>query len=84
MWRLWSGRDVDFYWPEHRFVLEVDGYRFHSTRSAFERDRRKDSDLRAAGVQTMRTTWRQVDREALMVVARLAQELAWAARSPRQ
>lgn len=77
------GYEVDFYWPAHRFVLEVDGYRFHSTRRAFEHDRRKDSALRAAGVQTMRTTWRQVDREALMVVAHLAQGLAWAAPSAR-
>lgn len=75
------GFEVDFYWPEHRFVLEVDGYRYHSTRRAFEHDRRKDAVLRAAGIQTMRTTWLQIDREALMVVANLAQGLVLAAGS---
>ena len=50
-----AGYEVDFFWPQHRFALEVDGYRFHSARGAFERDRRKDNDLRRAGVRTMRT-----------------------------
>jgi hypothetical protein len=31
--------EVDFLWPDHRLVVEVDGYAFHSHRGSFERDR---------------------------------------------
>ena len=74
------GYEVDFYWRAERFVLEIDGFRFHSTRRAFEHDRRKDAALRAAGVTTMRVTWRQIEDEPLAVIARIAQAMAWSAR----
>jgi very-short-patch-repair endonuclease len=70
-----AGYEVDFFWPQHRFALEVDGYRFHSARGAFERDRRKDNDLRRAGVRTMRTTWWQVAEDSYALVADLAREV---------
>lgn len=74
------GYEVDFHWRAERFVLEIDGFRFHSTRRAFEHDRRKDAALRAAGVTTMRVTWRQIEDEPLAVIARIAQAMAWSAR----
>jgi very-short-patch-repair endonuclease len=74
------GYEVDFYWRAERFVLEVDGFRFHSTRRAFEHDRRKDAALRAAGIDVMRGTWRQLEQEPYAVVARVAQALAWCAK----
>jgi len=43
------GHERDAFWPEHRLVLEVDGYAAHGTRAAFEADRRRDQDLVAAG-----------------------------------
>lgn len=73
------GYEVDFYWADERFVLEVDGFRFHSTRRAFEHDRRKHADLRAAGLEPMRVTWRQIEHEPLAVVVRMARAMA---RSP--
>ncbi|MGH8299964.1 MAG: endonuclease domain-containing protein [Steroidobacteraceae bacterium] len=73
------GFEVDFRWPAQRLVLEVDGYRFHSTRRAFEHDRRKDSTLQTHGIATIRVTWRQLRSEPLAVVARIAQALAWLA-----
>ena len=69
------GYEVDFYWPSQHLVLEVDGYRFHHTRRAFEHDRRKDAILQAAGIAAMRVTWRQITREPLGFVTRLAQAL---------
>ena len=69
------GYEVDFYWAREHFVLEVDGFRFHSTRRAFEHDRRKDADLRAAGVETMRVTWRQMGRKPFAIVARMARAM---------
>jgi very-short-patch-repair endonuclease len=69
------GYEVDFFWRAERFVLEFDGFRFHSTRRAFEHDRRKDAALRAAGVATVRVTWDQLQHEPHAVLARLAQAL---------
>ena len=61
--------EVDFVWRAERLVVEVDGYAFHSSRSSFERDRRRDADLAAIGIRVMRATWRQItsEREALAV-----------------
>jgi predicted transcriptional regulator of viral defense system len=60
-----SGRtySVDFLWPDHRVVLETDGHAYHRTRSAVERDRRREADLVTAGLRVLRSTWRQVARE---------------------
>jgi very-short-patch-repair endonuclease len=68
--------EVDLLWDASRLVVEVDGYAFHSTRSAFERDRRRDAELHAIGYRVLRVTWRQIadDREAL--VATLAGAIA--------
>ena len=54
------GYQVDFLWRAQRLVLEIDGYRFHSTRAAFERGRAKGAKLAAAGLSVMRATWRQL------------------------
>lgn len=68
--------EVDFYWRRRRLVLEADGGRFHRTRAAIERDRRKEAELVRAGNRVLRCTWLQVEREpepvALMVLAALA------------
>jgi very-short-patch-repair endonuclease len=53
--------EVDFLWPEHRLVVEVDGFAFHSTRAAFERDRDR-------ALQAVRITWRQLVEEPEAVV----------------
>ncbi len=70
------GYEVDFLWPEQRLIVEVDGYRFHSTRRAFEHDRRKEADLRAAGFVVLRFSYWQVREEPLVVVAGLTRALA--------
>jgi very-short-patch-repair endonuclease len=74
-----GGYEVDLLWPEAGLVVEVDGYAFHSTRSAFERDRRRDADLHAAGYVVLRVTWRQVVDEPAALVSSLA--LAYGRRS---
>jgi very-short-patch-repair endonuclease len=55
---------VDFYWPEQRLVVELDGYRFHGHRLAFERDRVRDAELHLLGYTVLRFTWRQLRDEA--------------------
>jgi very-short-patch-repair endonuclease len=71
-----AGHEVDFLWPDHGLVLEVDGYAFHSGRAAFERDRLRDADLAAIGLRVVRTSWRQLTREPEAVLVRVAQALA--------
>lgn len=68
---------VDFLWRERRLIVEVDGYRFHSSRSAFERDRVRDAELIAAGFRVVRITWRHLTEQPLTIIARLAQGLAF-------
>jgi very-short-patch-repair endonuclease len=67
-----AGWEVDAFWPAQRLVVEVDGYRYHSSRQAFERDRRKDASLQAAGYRVIRITWRRLRYEACAVAAEIA------------
>jgi very-short-patch-repair endonuclease len=70
-----EGYEVDALWPEHKLVVEFDGYATHGHRVAFERDRRRDAVLVAAGYRVIRVTWRQLTQEPLMVVANIARAL---------
>ncbi len=70
------GYEVDFHWPDANLVVEVDGFRYHSSRLAFERDRVRDARLHDADVEVLRVTWRQLEHEPLVVVARIARALA--------
>lgn len=74
-----EGLEVDFLWRRRRLVVEVDGFAFHSSRQAFERDRFRDATLTAAGFRVFRLTWRRLESEPEAVAARLAEALA---RSP--
>jgi uncharacterized protein DUF559 len=51
---------VDFAWPERRLAVEADGRATHLTHQAFERDRRRDQRVTAAGWRIVRTTWHQI------------------------
>jgi very-short-patch-repair endonuclease len=70
-----QGLEVDLLWRGKRLVVEVDGYAFHATRAAFERDRARDAHLNAAGLRVVRVTWRQIVDEPYVLVARIAQAL---------
>lgn len=52
--RLSDGTEVDFRWPAHRLVVEVDGWRYHRGRKAFARDRARDRRLLRAGYRVAR------------------------------
>jgi very-short-patch-repair endonuclease len=61
--RAWvAGLRVDFLFAQSRLVVETDGYRYHRTRRAFERDRERDAILARAGYRTLRFTHRQLTR----------------------
>ena len=72
---LIEGFEVDCVWPAQRVVVEIDGYRYHSSRTAFERDHHRDAILRSRGWLTIRITWRQLESEPYAVIALIAQAL---------
>jgi predicted transcriptional regulator of viral defense system len=67
-----GGAEADFLWRGQRLIVEVDGRNVHTTRRAFEHDRRRDQRLAILGYRVIRFTWRQVMFEAAHVVATLA------------
>lgn len=69
------GFEVDFLWPDHGVVAEVDGYAFHKTRAAFEADRRRDATLTALGYRVLRFTWYQLEDDPDWVAQTLARVL---------
>jgi very-short-patch-repair endonuclease len=69
------GFSVDFLWREHNVAVEIDSYTFHMTKSAFERDRRKETVFRANRLDLARFTKVQMDQEPLAVIADVARML---------
>jgi len=51
-----QGMMIDFCWPEHRLAVEIDSWRYHGTRAAFRRDRRRSARLHIAGWGLLRFT----------------------------
>jgi very-short-patch-repair endonuclease len=66
----------DFVWPDHRLVIEVDGYAYHSSREDLRRDRRRDRQLTALGWRPARFTYEEVAFEPDLVARDLAALLA--------
>lgn len=56
-------RRVDGLIPAWSVVLEGDGRAWHTRVTDFERDRRRDAEAAAAGLQTLRFTWYQLVEE---------------------
>jgi hypothetical protein len=56
-----SGRRVDCRWPEHRLTVELDGYRYHHSRFAWEQDRRREREARARGDEFRRYSYGEVE-----------------------
>jgi len=54
---------ADFLWPELNLVVETDGARTHNTDTAFHADRRRDVDLKVAGLETVRFTWDHIQND---------------------
>lgn len=74
---------VDFAWPRHRLIVELDGYRTHRGRAAFEADRDRDLELKLRGYDVVRLTWRAVEATPGETAARLRKLLARSGRRAR-
>jgi hypothetical protein len=62
------GRRVDCRWPEQRLPVELDSYRYHHSRHAWEQDRRREREARARGDEFRRYTYGDVvERPGLML-----------------
>jgi very-short-patch-repair endonuclease len=70
-----AGRRRDFAWPDQRLVVETDGYRYHSSRSAKRRDNRRDRELTALGWRPVRFSYEEVAFEPCVVGEELARLL---------
>jgi very-short-patch-repair endonuclease len=57
---LVEGRRRDFAWPERRIVVEIDGWRYHRTTEAAERDAMRDNEVGLAGWLALRFTRRRI------------------------
>jgi very-short-patch-repair endonuclease len=65
---LIDGHLVDFAWPEHKVIVEVDGFHFHTTHEAFENDRKRDRRLQKLGWRVIRITYRDLHDDPLGVL----------------
>jgi very-short-patch-repair endonuclease len=67
---------VDFFWPNAKLVVEVDGRATHGTHRAFQEDRERDGRLAVAGYRALRFTWWDVTRRPAVVADRVRRLLA--------
>jgi hypothetical protein len=61
---LVEGHLVDFLWAEQKLVVETDSWSHHGDPLAFEKDRRRDVALIAAGYVVLRTTYKMLERNS--------------------
>jgi hypothetical protein len=63
-----GSRRVDCRWPDQGLTVELDSYRFHNSRHAWEQDRVREREARARGDDFRRYTYRDVmEQPALML-----------------
>jgi very-short-patch-repair endonuclease len=79
-----GGWELDFRVVGTAVLLECDGWTTHGLdRDQFERDRRKDDDLHAAGWIVVRFTYRSIVRRPAETARRIERVVArWAALEP--
>jgi very-short-patch-repair endonuclease len=51
---------VDCRWPDHQLTLELDSYRYHNSRHAWEQDRERERQARKRGDEFRRYSWEDV------------------------
>jgi hypothetical protein len=67
-----EGYELDAYWPDLRFAVELDLFETHGTRAAFERDHLRQEELKLLGIEMIRITRPRFQREPEAVMRNLA------------
>jgi len=76
------GRRVDCRWPEHRLTVELDSYRYHHSRHAWETDHARDRAARERGDTYRRYTYRDVAEDPIPMLRELSALLGFPAFFP--
>jgi very-short-patch-repair endonuclease len=66
---------VDCLWRAELLVVELDSWRYHSDRRAFQADRARDRELKLRGYEVLRFTDREVSAEPEAVISSLQAHL---------
>lgn len=66
-----GGRRVDCRWEAQRLTVEIDGYRYHRSRHAWEQDRRREREARARGDEFRRYTYGDIVEDPRFMLAEL-------------
>ena len=66
-----GGRRVDLRWPDHHLTVELDSYRYHRSRHAWEQDRRREREAHARGDDFRRYTYGDVFEHPAAMLAEL-------------
>ncbi|HEY5334111.1 MAG TPA: DUF559 domain-containing protein [Solirubrobacterales bacterium] len=70
-----EGYELDFFWEQERFAVELDSWEHHRGRKSFEEDRKRQEELAMAGIETIRITGTRLRREPRGVAMRIAAHL---------
>jgi hypothetical protein len=70
-----GGRYVDCRWPDHHLTVELDSYTYHSSRYAWEQDRRREREAYARGDDFRRYTYGDVFERPERMLAELLARL---------
>jgi len=62
-----NGR-IDFFYPDQKLVIEIDGRKFHSGRRERMRDKRYDNELNIGGNRVLRLTWLDLTTDAAYTI----------------
>lgn len=67
---------LDFAYPHIRLGIELDGYAFHSSKTAWERDLRRQNELLALGWTLLRFTWTDVTQRGEAVIEEIRRHIS--------
>jgi hypothetical protein len=63
-----AGYELDVYWPELRFAVELEVYETHGSRLSFEEDAVRQEELKLAGIEMIHVTGPRLKREPRRVM----------------
>lgn len=62
---------VDLLWLHGKLIVEVDGYRYHSDREQFRKDRHRDYELVLSGYRVLRLTDEEIQEDIVIAIEKI-------------